>query len=100
MTENTSNKGNSQDNVNGVTEEKTIDSKNYVIVLHVTQTHYTLDITEHIKDSMNTVDIPMPITKEFYDSVNVGDIINDDFRVGSFVVKGSFGKWKISSCKS
>jgi hypothetical protein len=36
------------------------------------------------------------VDKEYYDSVEVGDTIADDFRVGSAIFKGSFGSWNIS----
>lgn len=67
----------------------------YVVVISIKQSHLSLDIEEHIKDSMNAVDIPIPVSKEFYDSINVGDVLDNSFRMGSFVMKGSFGKWNI-----
>lgn len=68
----------------------------YIITFNIKQSHFTLDISEHIKDSMNDISIEIPVDKEYYDSVNVGDNINDSFRMGSLIMKGSFGKWKIT----
>ena len=68
----------------------------YVITFNIKQTHFTLDIGEHLKDSMNDISIEIPVDKEYYDSVEVGDIIDDSFRMGSFIWKGSFGNWKIT----
>ena len=68
----------------------------YVLTINIRQTHFTLDISEHMKDAMNDLSIQIPVDKEYYDSVNVGDIIDDSFRMGSFVFKGSFGSWKIT----
>ena len=68
----------------------------YVITFNIKQTHFTLDIGEHLKDSMNDASIEIPVDKEYYDSVEVGDVIDDSFRMGSFIWKGSFGNWKVT----
>lgn len=68
----------------------------YVVVFNIKQTHFTLDIGEHLKDAMNDISIEIPVDKEYYDSVEVGDTIDDSFRVGSFIWKGSFGNWKVT----
>ena len=68
----------------------------YVIAFNIKQTHFTLDIGEHLKDAMNDISIEIPVDKEYYDSVEVGDTIDDSFRVGSFIWKGSFGNWKVA----
>ena len=68
----------------------------YVITFNIKQTHFTLDIEEHLKDTMNDISIEIPVDKEYYDSVEVGDIIDDSFRMGSFIWKGSFGNWKVT----
>ena len=67
----------------------------YIMKLNISQTHFTLDISEHLKDSMNDIEIYIETSKDFYDKYNVGDTISDDFRIGSFIFKGSFGSWKI-----
>ena len=68
----------------------------YVITFNIKQTHFTLDIGEHLKDAMNDISIEIPVDKEYYDSIEVGDTIDDSFRVGSFIWKGSFGNWKVT----
>ena len=68
----------------------------YVITFNIKQTHFTLDIGEHLKDAMNDITIEIPVDKEYYDSVEVGDVIDDSFRMGSFIWKGSFGNWKVT----
>lgn len=68
----------------------------YIITFSLKQSHFTLDIGEHLKDSMNEITIQIPVDKEYYDSVNVGDKIADDFRVGSLIMSGSFGNWNIT----
>lgn len=68
----------------------------YIVVINISQSHFTLDLEEHIKDAMNDVDITIPVSKEFYDSVNKGTVIDDSFRMGSFFAKGSIGSWDIT----
>ena len=68
----------------------------YVITFNIKQTHFTLDIGEHLKDAMNDISIEIPVDKEYYDSVEVGDTIDDSFRVGSFILKGSFCNLKVT----
>lgn len=67
----------------------------YIVVINISQSHFTLDLEEHMKDAMNDVDITIPVSKEFYDSVNQGTVIDDSFRMGSFIAKGSIGNWDI-----
>lgn len=71
------------------------DIKRYVVTFQIKQTHFTLDIGTHLKDSMNKLKLDVLVSKEYYDSVDVGTVINDDFRVGSFLMKGSIGSWKV-----
>lgn len=68
----------------------------YIITFRIKQTHITLDIGEHIKDSMNEIKIEIPVDKEYYDSLSIGDTINDDFRMGSLIMHGSFGSWDVT----
>ena len=77
-------------------EKIRVGEERYFVVLKIEQTHFTLDLGEHLKDSMNALEIPFPVDKEFYDSVEKGSIIDDSFRNGSFWIKGSIGNWKIS----
>ena len=68
----------------------------YIITFRIKQTHITLDIGEHIKDSMNEIKIEIPVDKEYYDPLSVGDTIYDDFRMGSLIMHGSFGSWDVT----
>ena len=68
----------------------------YVITFRIKQTHFTLDIGEHIKDSMNEITFDVSVDKEYYDAISVGDTIRDDFRMGSLIMHGSFGNWNVT----
>lgn len=68
----------------------------YVVTINVAQSHPFWEIDSYIKDDMNDVDIDIPVSKEFYDSVEVGTVLDDSFRMGSFIMSGSYGSWDIS----
>ena len=87
-------KENLENQIVDIKEEKGI--AKYVVTFEIKQSHFSLDITKHIKDAMNAIEIEIPVDKEYYDNVDVGDTINDDFRVGSLVMKGSFGSWDVT----
>lgn len=68
----------------------------YVLTLKIKQSHFSLDISEHMKDSMNAMEIQIPVDREYYDSVEVGQNIADEFRMGSFVFRGTIGNFKVT----
>lgn len=76
-------------------EKERTNTATYIVVLNISQSHFTLDWEEHLKDSMNDLDIPIPVSKEFYDTVEKGTVIDDSFRMGSFIFKGSIGNWDV-----
>lgn len=67
----------------------------YILTLELSQSHFTLDISEHVKDAMNAIEFDIPVDKDFYNNVKIGDEILDDFRMGSFIMNGSFGDWEM-----
>lgn len=80
-----------------VVEEKiNKNMETYLVVFKIKQTHLSLDIADHIKDDMNALEITIPVSQEYYESIEVGQIIDDSFRGGSFWMKGSVGAWEIS----
>lgn len=68
----------------------------YVVTFNIKQNHYTFDLTEHFKDALNDISITIPVDKEYYESVEVGQKIDNSFRMGSFLFKGSFGSWDVT----
>jgi hypothetical protein len=71
-------------------------TERYILKLELKQSHFSLNINQHIKDSMNKVQFEIPVDKQYYDSVKVGDEILDKFRNGSFYIDSSIGNWKIT----
>lgn len=68
----------------------------YILKIHLKQVHYTLNISKHIKDLTNAIDFEIPVDKDFYNSVSEGTEIVDRFRVGSLILSGSFGNWRMT----
>lgn len=71
-------------------------SPKYVLGIRLEQSHFTLDLAEHAKDAMNAIEFEIPVDKDYYNSVSVGEEIVDDFRVGSFIFSGSLGDWEMT----
>ena len=67
-------------------------SEEYIVTYKFKQQHFTLDLFEHVKDESNAFEISLPTTKEFYDSLTIGQTITDNLRYGSIILRGSFGK--------
>ena len=68
----------------------------YVLTLELRQTHFTISISQHVKDAYNATTFEIPVDKEFYEQVKVGDVLTDKFRTGSLLLSGSFGNWKVT----
>lgn len=75
--------------------EEDNDKERYIITLRIKQTHFSLDISEHLKDEANKTEIQIPVDKAFYDKVDEGDVLDESFRSGSFWFKSSVGSWEI-----
>lgn len=71
------------------------DIPNYIVTFEIGQQHVTLDLGDLLKDEINKTELEVMVSKEYYDAVEIGTVVNDDFRVGSLVLKGSFGSWII-----
>ena len=67
----------------------------YIVTFEIGQSHVTLDIGDLLKDELNTTELEVMVSKEYYDAIEVGTVVNNDVRVGSLALKGSFGSWRI-----
>ena len=74
-------------------------NKRYVVTLEMKQTHFSLNLGKHLKDSMNKATLQIPVDKEYYDAVKIGTVLNNKFRSGSLLTEGSLGKWKVTVIK-
>ena len=69
----------------------------YYITLKFTQTSYTLNVWQHVKDSANAFSFTFPTTKRFYDSLKVGQVLDSKFKWASLILnkKNNIGRRKI-----
>ncbi len=79
--------------------QNTNSSIKHIVTFELKQVSFTLDLMTHIKNEANKTTFQIPTSKEFYDSIKVGDEITDDFRVGSFILKGNLGAWNVTVIK-
>ena len=50
----------------------------YVIELEISQSHFSLDLEEHMKDYMNTITIPIQVSEEYLKNIIVADLNSSD----------------------
>ena len=67
----------------------------YIVVIEIKQSHIKIDPMAMIKDGMNAIELPIYVDKGFYDGIEVGEVLDDSFRVGSLWIDGSIGNWNI-----
>jgi len=71
-------------------------AERYILTFELKQARLSFNPLSHIRDKINAIEFELPVDKEFYDSIDVGDLIIDKFRAGSFVLRGSFSNWRMS----
>jgi len=67
----------------------------YLITLEVKQVTYTVDINEHLKNRMNTIKFTIPVSKEFYALVSIGNKLSSEMKIGSAIIDGDFSRLNI-----
>lgn len=68
----------------------------YILELQLKQSHFSLDISKHAKDAMNAITMEIPVDKDFYNSQEKGSELLKEFRMGSAILNGSYGSWKVT----
>lgn len=68
----------------------------HMIELEFSQSSFTLNISQHIKDAMNAFSIVLPTTEEFYNSVKEGQELGGKFKGASFLINGRIGSRKVT----
>lgn len=68
----------------------------YIVTFRIKQATFTLNIAEHIKNEMNSIDMDIPVTKGFYDKLKTGQDITNDFKYGSLIMDGDFSKLHVT----
>lgn len=63
---------------------------NYIVKFKIKQGTFTMDIFEHAKNEMNAIVMEIPVNKEFYNKLSIGQDITDKFKWGSLLMDGDF----------
>ena len=62
----------------------------YIVKFKIKQGTFTLDPFEHIKNNMNAIEIEVPVAKDYYNNLKIGQDLTDSFKWGSLVMDGDF----------
>lgn len=62
----------------------------YIVKFKIKQGTFTLDLFEHAKNEMNSIEIEIPVNKDYYNRLSIGQDITDSFKWGSLIVNGDF----------
>jgi len=62
----------------------------YIVKFKIKQGTFTLDIFEHAKNEMNSIEIEVPVNRDYYNRLSIGQDITDSFKWGSLVMDGDF----------
>lgn len=74
-------------------EKKIIESgrtPKYIVKFEIKQGTFTLDPWEHVKNSMNAIEVEIPVDREFYNALKIDQDLTDAFKWGSLVMDGDF----------
>jgi hypothetical protein len=68
-----------------------------VVTLKIKKESYSLDVTEHAKNEMNAGTVEVPVDRDYFDKVKVGQDISDGgVRMGSLMMRGELSGWSIT----
>lgn len=76
-----------------IIEKNSLSSGNepkYIVKFKIKQGTFTLDIFEHIKNSVNSIEIELPVNRDFYNRLSIGQDLTDSFKWGSLIFNGDF----------
>ena len=62
----------------------------YIVKFKIKQGTFTLDPFEHIKNEMNAIEVEVPVTRDYYNRLKIGQDLTDAFKWGSLVMDGDF----------
>ena len=67
----------------------------HILKLKIYQSRISFSLIDHAKDAANAFTLEIPVDENYYKEMNVGDMMADEKRMGSILLKGSFSSWKI-----
>ena len=76
--------------INNLRKEKSVlqsgREPKYIVKFKIKQGTFTLDIFEHAKNEMNSIEIEVPVNRDYYNRLSIGQDITDSFKWGSLVM--------------
>lgn len=67
----------------------------YILKVSIRQVSYSFSISKQLRDAVNEEEFEIYTDKETYDAANPGMDLFDSFRVGSAIMRGSLGSWRL-----
>lgn len=68
----------------------------YLLTLNFQKVSFSLDIWQHAKDGMQTVELVLPVDKEFFNQQVVGTKLKSQFRGWSLFSNGVISSYEIT----
>ena len=62
----------------------------YIVKFQIKQGTFTLDPWEHIKNSMNAIEVEIPVDRDYYNALKINQDLTDAFKWGSLIMDGDF----------
>lgn len=62
----------------------------YIVKFQIKQGTFTLDPWEHIKNSMNAIEVEIPVDRDYYNALKMNQDLTDAFKWGSLIMDGDF----------
>lgn len=62
----------------------------YIVKFQIKQGTFTLDPWEHIKNSMNAIEVEIPVDRDYYNALKTNQDLTDAFKWGSLIMDGDF----------
>jgi cell division protein FtsB len=69
--------------------------KRYVLRVSIRQVSYTINIRKQIADAVNEEEFDLVTDRQSYERTSVGSDLFDSFRIGSAIMKGHLGSWRL-----
>lgn len=68
-----------------------------VIAIKMKKSSFSLDLTEHAKNEMNAVTLRVPVDRDYYDKLAIGQQLSESgVSLGSLMLRGEFSSWSLT----
>ena len=68
-----------------------------MIAIKMKKSSLSLDVFKHAKDEMNAVTLRVPVDRDYYDKLSIGQQLSESgVRMGSLMLRGEFSSWSLT----